>query len=118
MPVRLRCTGSPDSGCRCLGRLESVSASGALIRTELGICPSATIAVETLTAEPGQQRRELAACVVRKSPGELAVEWTEVAPAAVFSVLADVMLSSGVGERAAPALGRVPFCALAPVAAV
>jgi hypothetical protein len=48
IPVRLRCMQSLDSGCRCLGRLEEVSTSGALIRTELGICPAATIVVETL----------------------------------------------------------------------
>jgi hypothetical protein len=95
-----------------LGRLESVSATGALIRTELGICPSATVVVETLATEPGQPPSELPACVVRESPGEIAVEWTDAASTAIFDVLADVMLSSERDECDAPALGRVRFCAL------
>jgi hypothetical protein len=112
LPVRLRCIQSPDSGCRCLARLESVSASGALIRTELGICPSRAIAVETLTTEPGQETRELPACIVRAMPGEIVVEWTDVAPALVSGLLTDVMLSSEGDECEAPKLGRVRFCAL------
>jgi hypothetical protein len=112
MPVRLRCLQSPDSGCRCLGRLESISPSGALIRTELGICPSTTIAVNTLPTELGQQSRELPARVVQESPGEIAVEWTDFASTGVSSVLTEVTLSSAGSQGEAPALGRVRFCAL------
>jgi hypothetical protein len=106
--------GSPDSGCRCVGRLESISASGALIKTELGICPSAAIAVQTLTADPDQRPWELPAGIVRQSPGEIAVEWDDVASPEVFDVLTEALVNSGENEREAPALGRVHFCALAP----
>jgi len=114
IPVRLRCLQSPDSGCRCLGRLEEVSASGALIRTELGICPAAAIAIETLSPTLGLQQRELPASVVRSSPGELAIEWMEFASTGVSAVLAETMLTSGEAVDRTPALGRVQFCALAP----
>jgi len=113
MPVRLRCMRSPDSGCRCLGRIESISTSGALIKTEFGICPSTTMEVQTLTTEPGQPPRELTALIVREKPGELAVEWNDAASKAVFEVLTDVMLGCEKSE-AAPALGRVSFCAMSP----
>lgn len=119
IPVRLRCVQALDSGCRCLGYMESVSASGALIRTERGICPSAAMVVETLTPQLGMEQRELPACVIRASDGELAVEWIELASAGVSAVLTEAMLTSGAGEVASPpALGRVPFCALAPAAPV
>jgi hypothetical protein len=111
IPVRLRCVQSADSGCRCLGYLENVSASGALIRTELGICPSSAIAVETLTSAAGLRPRELPACVVRESSGEIAVEWTYFASEAVFDVLVDTMLGSQGSDAEVPALGRVRFCA-------
>jgi hypothetical protein len=114
IPVRLRCLQSPDSGCRCLGRLKEVSASGALIRTELGICPAAAIAIETLSPALGLQQRELPASVVRASPGELAVEWMEFASTGVSAVMTETMLTSGSAGDRMPALGRVPFCALAP----
>jgi hypothetical protein len=114
IPVRLRCLQSPDSGCRCLGRLEEVSASGALIRTELGTCPAATIAIETLAPALGLQQRELPASIVRASPGELAIEWMESASAGVSAVLTESMLTSGEAGCRVPSLGRVRFCALAP----
>lgn len=118
IPVRLRCLQALDSGCRCLGRMESVSASGALIRTERGICPSAAMVVETLAPALGMEERELPACVIRAGDGELAVEWTELASTSVSAVLTEAMLTSGAGEVAfSPALGRVSFCALAPEAA-
>jgi len=113
IPVRLRCLQSPDSGCRCLGRLEEISASGALIRTELGVCPAATIAIETLAPALGMQQRELAASIVRAIPGELAVEWMEFAATGVSAVLTETMLTSGQSRCRIPALGRVRFCALA-----
>src|ERR1700680_3670338 len=74
IPVRLRCMQSRDSGCRCLGCLESVSASGALIRTELGIRPAPHVVVETLAPALGLQGRELPASIVRASSGEISVE--------------------------------------------
>ncbi len=116
VPVRLRCEQSPDSGCRCLGFLESVSASGALIRTEVGICPSARITVETLSAALGLAGRELPACLVRARPGEIGVEWTDFASTGVSALMTEAMLSSGSRESTQdlPALGRVRFCALAP----
>src|SRR5262249_15623553 len=95
IPVRLRCEQSPDSGCRCLGYLESVSASGALIRTERGICPSARMTVETLAPALGLKERELPACLARASSGEIAVEWTEFASTAVFALMTESMLASG-----------------------
>jgi hypothetical protein len=95
--------------------MQSVSASGALISTEVGIGPSAVMVVEMLAPQLGMAQRELPACVIRAGHGELAVEWTELASSAVSAVLTEAMLASGVGEAAAPpALGRVPFCALAP----
>jgi hypothetical protein len=114
IPVRLRCLQSPDSGCRCLGRLQEISASGALIRTELGICPAATIGVETLAPTLGLQQRELPASIVRTSPGELAVEWMEFASTGVSAVLTESMLTSRETASPTPSLGRVRFCALAP----
>lgn len=111
IPVRLKCVGPPDSGCRCLGRLENISTSGALIKTELGICPSSTIAVQTLTTALGQGSRQLPASIVRYSPGEIAVEWTEFASREVFDALTEVMQSSG-SDGDVVALGRVRFCAL------
>jgi hypothetical protein len=114
LPVRLRCLQARDSGCRCLGCMENVSASGALIRTELGICPAPAIVVETLTPAVGLKERELPACVVRAANGEIAVEWTDLASTAVSAVLTETMLASGGNEHGClPALGRVRFCALA-----
>lgn len=116
IPVRLRCLQAPDTGCRCLGCIENVSASGALIRTELGICPTPAVVVETLTPALGLKQRELPACVVRAAIGEIAVEWVELASAPVSAVLTETMLMSGATEQSCPrALGRVPFCARAPV---
>ncbi len=116
IPVRLRCLQSPDSGCRCLGRLENVSASGALIRTERGICPSAHIVVETLTPALGLQARELPASIIRAEPGEIAVEWMEFASTGVSAVMTETLLTGAASDqrRHVPApLGRVAFCALA-----
>ena len=119
IPVRLRCLQSPDSGCRCLGRLENVSVSGALIRTELGICPAAQVAVETLTPALGIEGRELPASIVRTDSGEMAVEWMDLASTGVLAVLAETRLTGACspGRGEAPALGRVRFCALAPATA-
>ncbi len=115
IPVRLRCMESRDSGCRCLGRLENVSASGALIRTELGIRPAPNVFVETLVPALGLQGRELPAAIVRESSGAIAVEWMERASVGVSAVMTEGMLNSrgGDSERSLPTLGRVPFCALA-----
>ena len=115
IPVRLRCMQSRDSGCRCLGFLESVSASGALIRTELGICPAPNVVIETLTPALGLQGGELPASIVRASSSEISVEWTEFASTAVSAVMTETMLNSGEAdaERPMPSLGRVGFCALA-----
>ena len=119
IPVRLRCRQALDSGCRCLGCIENVSGSGALIRTELGICPAPAMVVEPLIPVLGLAGRELAASVVRASDGEMAVEWTDLGSMAVSALLTETMLTSGANESGrAPTLGRVPFCALAPVAAV
>jgi hypothetical protein len=115
VPVRLRCLQALDSGCRCLGCMENLSASGALIRTELGICPAPAIVVETLVPAIGLKDRELPACVVRAAAGEVAVEWTDVASTAVSAMLTEAMLMSGAREEVcSPVLGRVRFCALAP----
>ena len=118
IPVRLRCVESPDSGCRCLGSLESVSASGASIRTERGICPSAELMVEPLTAALGLKGRELPACLVRSTCGEIAIEWREFASTGVSALMTETMLAGGPSDSKseAPALGRVRFCARAPVA--
>ena len=115
IPVRLRCMLSLDSGCRCLGCLENVSASGALIRTELGIRPAANVFVETLVPALGLQGRELTASIVRASSGEVEVEWLEVASTGVSALLTETMLYSGGGDgvRSMPTLGRVRFCELA-----
>ena len=115
IPVRLRCMQARDSGCRCLGCLENVSANGALIRTELGIRPAPNVVVETLAAALGLQGRELPASIVRASSGEIAVEWMEFASTGVSAVMTETMLDSGGGdgERPMPTLGRVRFCALA-----
>ncbi len=114
-PVRLRCMQSPDSGCRCLGCLEQISTSGALIRTELGIRPAPNVAIETLAPALGLQGRELPASIVRTSSDEIAVEWMDSASTGVSAVMMETMLHSGGddGERPMPTLGRVPFCALA-----
>src|SRR5205807_10270523 len=72
IPVRLRCMQARDSGCRCLGCLENVSANGALIRTELGIRPAPNVVVETLPAPLGRQGRELRLPMVEARSGEIA----------------------------------------------
>jgi hypothetical protein len=115
IPVRLRCMQSRDTGCRCLGCLESVSASGALIRTERGIRPAANVVVETLVPALGLQGRELPASVVRESSGEISVEWMDFASTGVSAVMTEAMLNRGGhdGERSMRTLGRVRFCALA-----
>jgi len=115
IPVRLRCMQSLDSGCRCLGCLESVSASGALIRTELGIRPAPNVIIETLAPALSLQGRELAATIVRANSGEIAVEWMEFASTAISAVMTETMLNSGEdsSERPMIALGSVRFCALA-----
>jgi len=113
IPVRLRCQQAIDSGCRCLGCLENVSGSGALIRTELGICPAPALVVEPLIPLLGLAQRELPATVVR------AVEWSDLGSRAVSALLTETMLTSGANKSGhVRPLGRVPFCALAPVAAV
>ena len=115
IPVRLRCMQSRDTGCRCLGCLENVSASGALIRTEVGIRPAANVVVETLAPALGLMGRELPASIVRTGSGEISVEWMEFASTGVSAVMTEAMLNSGGGdgERPMPTLGRVRFCALA-----
>ena len=115
IPVRLRCMQSRDSGCRCLGCLENVGASGALIRTELGIHPAASVFVETLVPAFGLQGRELTASVVRARSGEIEVEWLEVASTEVSALMTETMLLSGAGDGDRPmlTLGRVRFCELA-----
>ena len=119
IPVRLRCQQAIDSGCRCLGCLENVSGSGALIRTELGICPAPALVVEPLIPVLGLAQRELPATVVRAVEGEVAVEWTDLGSRAVSALLTETMLTSGANKSGhVRPLGRVPFCALAPVAAV
>jgi hypothetical protein len=119
IPVRLRCMQSRDAGCRCLGCLENVSASGALIRTELGIRPAPNVVIEALAPALGLQGRELPASIVRASSGEIAVEWMEFASIGVSALMTETMLNSGGGdgERPMPTLGRVRFCALAPATA-
>jgi len=115
IPVRLRCMQARDIGCRCLGCLENISASGAMIRTELGIRPAPNVVVETLGAALGLQGRELPASIVRASAGEISVEWMESASTGVSAVMTETMLNSGGadGKPPMPTLGRVPFCALA-----
>src|SRR5579864_8592240 len=92
MPVRLRCVGSCDNGCRCLGFVKNVSATGALIRTESGIHPAPDVVVELLAPCLGMQGRELPATVVRQSSTETAVEWMETASAGVLAMLIENML--------------------------
>jgi hypothetical protein len=118
IPVRLRCMQSRDGGCRCLGWMENVSASGALIRTELGIRPAPNVVVETLAPALGLRGRELPGSVVRAGCGEIAVEWLEVASTGVSAVMTETMLNSGGGDgqHPMPTLGRVPFCELASTA--
>jgi hypothetical protein len=115
IPVRLRCMLSRDGGCSCLGCLENVSTSGALIRTELGIRPAANIFVETLVPASGLQRRVLPASIVRGRSGEIEVEWLELASTDVSALMTETMLVSGggPGDRPMPVLGRVRFCELA-----
>ena len=115
IPVRLRCMQSRDSGCRCLGCLENVGASGALIRTELGIRPAANVFVETLVPALGLQGCELPACIVRASSDQIEVEWLELASTGVSALMTETMLNSGSGDggRPMPTLGRVRFCELA-----
>jgi hypothetical protein len=115
IPVRLRCLQSPDTGCRCLGCLENVSVTGALIRTELGICPSAHIAIETLIPASSLEARELPACIVRRGASEMAVEWMDLASTGVLTMLSEKTLPHPYKKRSypMPAFGRVRFCALA-----
>jgi hypothetical protein len=119
IPVRLRCMQERDCGCRCLGCLESVSATGALIRTEVGIRPAPNVVVETLVPGRGLQGRELPASVIRASSGTMTVEWMELASTGVSAVMSEAMLSAGRAgnESPLPTLGRVAFCALASAAA-
>ena len=115
VPVRLSCIQSRDSGCRCLGRLESVSSSGALVRTEFGIFPAANVIIEALAPALGLQGRELPASVVQIGSGEIAIEWMDFASTGVAALMTEAMLvaGGGRGERQMPALGRVRFCELA-----
>ena len=115
IPVRLRCMQSRDSGCRCIGCLENVSASGALIRTELGICPAANVFVETLVPALGLHGDGLPAAILRASSGEMEVEWLELASTDVYALMTEAMLNSrgAPGDRPMPTLGRVRFCELA-----
>ena len=115
IPVRLKCVQSPDNGCRCLGCLESLSASGGRIRTERGICPSAQMTIEPLIPALGLRGRELPASLVRARSGEIGIEWADFASSAVFALMTETLLTSGSGqsEFEMPSLGRVPFCARA-----
>jgi hypothetical protein len=72
--------------------------------------------VETLAPALGLKERELPACVVRASSGEIAVEWTEFASTGVLALMTESMLTSGsaIGADEMPAFGRVRFCARAP----
>ena len=114
-PVRLRCMQLRDSGCRCRGCLENVSASGALIRTELGICPAAIVFVETLVPALGLHGDGLPAAILRASSGEMEVEWLELASTDVSALMTQTILNSGGGDgdRPIPTLGHVRFCELA-----
>ena len=115
IPVRLRCMQSRDSGCRCLGCIENVSAIGAVIRTELGIRPATNVFVETLVPALGPQSRGLPAYIVRASCGAIEVEWLELASTDVSALMTETMLNSrgGDGDSPMPTLGRVRFCELA-----
>jgi hypothetical protein len=115
IPVRLRCLQSRDNGCRCLGCLEIVSASGALIRTESGIRPAPNVVVEPLVPGLAVREREIPAYVARVGSGEMTVEWKEFGSTSVSEVMTEAMLNSGRrdGEFTMPTLGRVAFCALA-----
>lgn len=113
IPVRLRCIRCPESSCTCLAYLQNVSASGALIRAQLGIRPAHNVVVETQGAGPCLQGRELPASIVRASAGEMAVEWMEFAPPALSALMVEAMLNSVGGEELAPTLARVRFCPLA-----
>jgi len=115
IPVRLRCVQPRDSGCRCLGCVESISPTGAFIRTEAGIRPALNVVVESLTPALGLPGRQLPAVVLRASSGTMAVEWLELASNGVSAVMTETLLSGARegDERPMPALGRVAFCALA-----
>ncbi len=119
IPVRLRCLNSRNTRCSCLGSVENLSASGALIRTESGIRPLPGIVVETLTPALGLSSLELPARIVREAPGEIAVEWTSFASTAVRAVLTENQLTGARSEHAdrTRALGAARSCPLACAAA-
>jgi hypothetical protein len=115
IPVRLRCLQSRDNGCRCLGCLETVSGSGALLRTESGIRPALNVVIEPLAPSLARQVRALPASVVRAGSGEMAVEWTDFGSTSVSEIMTAAMVNAGGGDGDVPipTLGRVAFCALA-----
>jgi hypothetical protein len=117
IPVRLRCLESRDNGCRCLGCLETVSGSGASLRTESGIRPALNVVIEPLAPSLARQVRELPASVVRAGSGEMAVEWTDFGSTSVSEIMTAAMVNGGGGDGDVPipTLGRVAFCALASV---
>jgi hypothetical protein len=84
VPVRLLLAG------RVLGRgiVRNASISGALIETplELPLFTNLVVALPT-TSEVANTSQELAACVVRRAPGGIAVEWRDMACPAIVTLL-------------------------------
>ena len=70
------------------GQVRNASISGALIDTPARLPPYSTVSV-ALSAGMGTRRRtlELPACVVRITPGGLAVEWRDMAVPTLVSLL-------------------------------
>jgi PilZ domain-containing protein len=101
VPVRLLLAG------RVLGRgiLRNASISGALIETplELPLFTNLVVALPT-TSELTASTQELAACVVRRAPAGLAVEWRDMACPAIVALLERIT-----GRRAAGLLVDAAF---------
>jgi hypothetical protein len=89
-PLDLRVTLHLGSGAVVPGRIANVSLSGALVRTGASV-PSLSRVVVDLDAGAWHLTRPrlVPAYAVRDATGEVALEWTEFSPPAVFALLAD-----------------------------
>lgn len=88
IPVRVPVRLVAESGEPVAGRLENVSVSGAFVRTAQLVPLWARLEVEVLPAgEPGEKPERVAGHVVRRTPHGIGIEWYELAPHAVRTML-------------------------------
>jgi len=97
-PVRLTCRPYAVGS----GRIRNLSVSGAFIETplELPLLARVNVIVAEWAEESFSEPDEIVACVVRTDVDGIAVEWCELAPAAVVRLLGETVAARAVPREA------------------